>query len=246
MQAVRAFPAEDFRREIQRHVVVVLAGQPDIAHADFCLHRARLVDDQDAARGGRGIDARRLRELDLRPRPERARGAGERLVGFDVAYDGENRVVRPEPFPVERDEIVARQSCDGLGRACLRAAVGMEAVHEAVEHDVREELRIVVADLHPGKRLLALTFELFDRERGMLREIRDEIEPERKAVLHHDGRDGRHVGPRARAERPADRIDRARNLCRRLRRRSLIQERSRHRGDARPSVRVLGSPGADD
>ena len=107
---------------------------------------------------------------------ERALGAGERFFRRHVADDREDGVVGAEPFLVERQQIVARERGQRLRRARLRPAVGMEAVDQPIEHDVREELRVVVADLHARQRLLPLPLDLFRRERRMLRHVRHEVE----------------------------------------------------------------------
>ena len=212
MQPVGPFTAENFRREVERHEVVVLARDRDVADADLGLHGAGLVDHDEPAGRRRRLDAPVRLNIHLPPRGERPLGARERLVGGHVADNGEDRVVRAEPSFVEREQIVPRQRRDRLWRAALRPAVRVESIHEAIENDVGEKLRIVVADAHARERLLALALELLRRERGMLREIRHEIEAEAQAVFHDDRVDRRHAGTRARPERPANRIDGAGDL----------------------------------
>ena len=57
--------------------------------------------------GGGSIGFERLGPCALAQLAERALGAGERLLGGDVADDREDRVVGAEPFLVEREQIVA-------------------------------------------------------------------------------------------------------------------------------------------
>ena len=159
--------------------------------------------------GGGGVDRlRRLRAGRLRGQlAERALGPRERLLGRHVADDREDRVVGAEPLLVERDQVVAGDRGQRFRRARLRPAVRMEAVDQPVEDDVRQELRVVVADPHPRERLLALALDLFLRERRMLRHVRDQIQAEAQAVLHHDRLDVAQVRAGAGAHRAADRVD---------------------------------------
>ena len=117
VQPVGSFAAEDFGREVERHEIVVLPRDPDVADADLRLHGAGPIDDDESARRRRRIG--RLRHLRARRSPfaERAFGPAERLVRLHVADDGEDRIVRAEPLAVERDQVVASDRGDGFGRA---------------------------------------------------------------------------------------------------------------------------------
>ena len=51
LQAIGAFTAQDLHRLVHGLVVVVLARDGDLPHADFGLHRVLLVDDNHPSRG---------------------------------------------------------------------------------------------------------------------------------------------------------------------------------------------------
>ena len=122
----------------------------------------------------------------------------------------------------------------------------MESVDEPVEHHVGEIVGVVVADLESGQDLLPLAVDFFLRERGVLRDVGDEVQADVEAVLHHDAVDEAQIDARAGTERAADRIDRRRNLLRVLARRALIEEGRRERRDAGPVLRILRAPRPQD
>ena len=180
------------------------------------------------------------------PLAERALGAGERLLGRDVADDREDGVVGAEPGLVERDEIVARDARDRLRRARVRPAVRMEAVDEPVEHHAGEVVRIVVADLQPRQDLLALPLDLLRRERGLRARSDTRSSPKaRLSFITTALMKVRSLPAPVPSAPPIESIG-VGDLLGVLRRRALIEQRRDERRDARLVRRVLRAAGADD
>ena len=134
-----------------------------------------------------------------------------------------------------------RRWCPGL-----RLAVRMKSIDQPVEHHVGQVLRIVVTDLQPGQDLLTLALDFLARKGRMLREIRDQVEADVQAVLHHHGLNEAEVGAGAGAERTADGINRVGDLLGRPGRRALIEQRRRQRRHAGTILGVLRRTGAHD
>ena len=146
---------------------------------------------------------------------------------------------------MEPDEIGARHGVDRVGRAGLRQAVRMEAVHEAVEHRVGDIIGIFEADLQSRQNLLSLAIDLVRRERGVAHDVGQHPQAHVEAVFHHDHVHVAEIGARARSHRAADEIDRVRELLRRLGRRPLIEQRRRQVCEAQFLLRIRRAAGAD-
>ncbi len=246
MQPVAALAAENPDGQIHGHVVRMRARDAEMADAHFGLHRVGFVDDNHAAgRIGR-IDERLLRQIPLLPVAEHFLRRRERLVGRDVADDGENRVVGQETARVEGRQIVARDRRERLGRAVVRHAVRMEAVHQPVEHGVGDPLGIFGADLQTRQRLLALPFDLVLRERRVPRHVGQHAHAVFEAVLHHHHVDEREIGARAGAHRTADEINGVVHLLRGLRGRALVEERRQQVHEAEPALGIGRRAGAHE
>ena len=108
----------------------------------------------------------------------------------------------------------------------------MEPVDEPIEHDARDEIGILEADLQARDSLLALAIDFLLFERRIPHHIGQQIEAKRQAVLHHDHVGEAEVVTRARVQPAADRIDRVGDLLGRTRGRPLVEERGRKRRDA--------------
>jgi hypothetical protein len=119
---------------------------------------------------------------------------------------------------VERNQIVARQPRDRVGRAGLRQAVRVEAVDQPIEHGIRDEPGVVEADLERRQQLLALALDFRLGKRRTTSHLRQHAEPGVEAVLHHHHVEVAQVGPGARAGGAADEVDRVVEFFRRLRR----------------------------
>src|SRR5258707_524863 len=119
----------------------------------------------------------------------------------------------------------------------------MEPVHQPVEDDAGEVVRIVVADLQPGENLLALAVDLFRCKCRVPCEIGNEIEREAEAVLHDSRVDEGDVAACPRANRAANRIDRGGDLLGAPGCGALIEKgrrHIRHPGLARWILRAAG------
>ena len=152
-----------------------------------------------------------------RPLAERALGAGERLFGGDVADDGEDGVVGAEPLLVERQQIVARDARRStLGVPESRPAVRMEPVDQPIEHDVGEELRILVADLAcPTASAAAAARSPRARTPGCCATSETMSSPKFRLSFITTALMKRQIGAGAGAHRAADRVDRVGDLLRR-------------------------------
>ena len=114
----------------------------------------------------------------------------------------------------------------------------MESVNEPIEHGRGNVVGILVVDLQPRERLLTLALDLFDLERRMPHNVREQIEPGAEAVFHDDDAGKAQVAAGARFQITTDRVDLVGNLLRRLFRRPLVEQRSEQR--CQPFL-VLGS-----
>ena len=90
---------------------------------------------------------------------------GHRLVGADVADDGQQRVVGHEELLVEVDDVLPRQRGERLGGAAAGQAVRVEAVDQAIDHLARDAVGILRRHLQRRHRLLPLPLDLLRRER---------------------------------------------------------------------------------
>ena len=246
MQAVAALAAENANREVDRHVVRVLARNADVADAHLRLHRVRLVDDDHAPRRFGRIDEGLRRQIAPLPVAEDLLRGRERFLGRDVADEREDCVVRQEVPRVEREEIVARDRGDCRRRAVLRHAVRMETVDETIEDGVGHVAGIVRAHLQPRQHLLPLPLDLARREAGVPHHVGQDPHPGLEAVLHDDHVAERQVGAGAGAHRGADEVDFVVDLLRRLRRRALIEERRSEVREPQLVPRIRGRAGANE
>jgi hypothetical protein len=146
---------------------------------------------------------------------------------------------------METDEILTGDRRERLRRARVRPAIGVEAVDEPIEHDSREVLRIVVADLQSGQHLVPLSLNLLGGERGIARNIGHEIQREIETVLHHDGLDEGEIGAGPGSDHTADRIDGRGNLFGAARRRALVEDGGREGGHTGLVVRIKRAAGAN-
>ena len=200
LQPVAAFAAEDLHRQVERHVVLVSAADGELADADLGLDRAGSIDDDDATgRVGR-IRRGRRRHVALRPVAERLGHRRHGGVDAHVADEGDQRVVRVVPAPVERHEIVARQRRHRVRRPVARLAVGMEAEDQALDHRAGHVVRILVAHLQRRQQLLALPLELLGREGRPADDVGEQLQPLVQVARQQDGVGEGQVGAGAGAE----------------------------------------------
>ncbi len=106
MEAVGSLAAQNPGRQVERHVVGVIATDTDVAGPHLGLHGIRLVDDDDAACRIRWLGDGLRRDIAALPVAEDLGDPGERLLLGDVANDGEDGVVWHEVPPVKREQVV--------------------------------------------------------------------------------------------------------------------------------------------
>ena len=246
MQAIASLAAEDANRQIERHVIGMVARDADVPYADFGLHRIGLVDDDDAARRIRRLDEFFARHLARRPVAEHFSDRVERLLSRHVADNREDRVVRREILLMKRQQIVPRDPGHRRRRAAVGHPVPVEAVHEPVEYGISEVLGIVETDAKEGQLLLALPIDLLGGERRMFDHVGQHSEPGLEAVFHHDHVHVAEIARRTGAHRAADRIDGVVHLEGGLARSSLVEQRRHQVREAKLPFRVRRAAGADD
>ena len=132
--------------------------------------------------------------------------------------------------------------------AAVGTPVRMRAVDEPVEHGAGEIVRVVVADLEARQHLLALPLDLLGRECRMPRDVRNEIQAERRGCPSSRSPSTNEKSlPEPGAERRRQSSPSRMAICLGvLRRRALIEECRRERSHARPALRLLRGAGPDD
>jgi hypothetical protein len=100
----------------------------------------------------------------------------------------------------------------------------MESVDQSIEDDIRDVPRIVGIDANRRQNLVLLSGNLLRRERGIPRDIREQVHAGLERVLHHDRVDERQIRGRTRPDVAADEVDLIRNLLRAAGRRPLIEQ----------------------
>ena len=122
MQPVRALAAENAQRQVERHVVGLVAFDPEVADADFGLHRIRLVDDDDAAgRIGRRDESGRRHVAALPSRRTPSCTSSNASSAVTSPTTARMALLGTKFLRVKRHQIVARDRRQRLRRAALRA-----------------------------------------------------------------------------------------------------------------------------
>ena len=99
----------------------------------------------------------------------------------------------------------------------------MEAEDEPVEHEIRDVVRIVVADLQRRERLPALAIDLLRRKRRTLHHLGREAEHQIDLIFDDGAADERQFIAGADADDAAGRLHEVGDRLSRFRRRALIQ-----------------------
>jgi hypothetical protein len=204
-------------------VVGVAVGDPDLADADFGLHRVRLVDDHDPPLR-LDLDRRDARRLALLPAAEGALHAGERVGRLHVADHREDGLVRHVLAAVEGDQVVPRQPAHRLHRARRGPAVRVIAEDEALKGGGGDVAGVGLLDLEPAQRLVAPALQLLGREARPQHDVRQQVEPEVELVRGDVDRDEPRLQAGGGVERTAHGVDGLGDLLRRAGLRAFAQQ----------------------
>ena len=237
LQPVAAFAAKDLHDLVEHQVIGVAARNRQVAGANLGLHRAGLVDHDEALHRRWRRHRRKRRHRALRPRAEHALHLRERRVGRHVADNRHERVVGHEPGLVELHEVLTRERGQRRGGAARRHAVGMEAEHQPVDHLRRHRVGVIRRHLERRHRLRGLPLDLLWREGRPQHHVGHQVERGAQAIAHAHGVDEAQVGASARGEQPAHEVDLFGDLPGRARGRALIEQGG---GEHRQALFALG------
>ncbi len=165
--------------QVDRRVVRVVPGQPDVADLDDALVGRGALRLHHVDAGLRGLLALRPRRrglLGVAPLAERRLELLQHLGLLEVAGHDQNGVVRAPVLLVPRDQVVARDAVDGrLGR--LRHDRRVVPVDEALERPAGHLADVPVAVPDPGQHRLLLALEAVLRERRVVQQVHPDLQP---------------------------------------------------------------------
>ena len=141
---------QDLRRHVQR-IGVGIAVVGDVVRDDDRRKRPRLLQRDALLLGHRRLDRDVARHGILRPRnaAEVLLHHARRLIGIEIAHDGERRVGRHVVSAEERAHVLDRGRLEILHAADDRVLVGVNGERLVVNQLGQPAVRLVL-DLHPA------------------------------------------------------------------------------------------------
>ena len=139
---------------------------------------------------------------------------GHDLFMGDIPCNGHNRVARGILLEVVVDELLARDSANGLARAADVAPHGLVRPQRLVDEQVGECVGVVVGHRELFEDDPPLTLDLLRREQRMTVHVGQHVERDVEVVARDLGVVDRRLAVGACVEHPADGLDGARNQLR--------------------------------
>ena len=133
---------------------------------------------------------------------------------------------------MELDDVLACERAERLGRPFDRIGVRVLAECQARGDERRHVFRVGVLNLQPRQPLCSKAIDLLLLERGVQRDVGQQVHREIRGALRHGGRHERRVVVCIRAELAADAVNGARDVLRAARRGALREELGRDRRKA--------------